>query len=548
MRASARVVVPLLAALAIGVPAVVPGVASRLQAQERPADATHGGPDRARGDGDADRAAQGGGQRPAPDGRRLPVEAVTHHKLDLPGRTMPFSATVGTVQLFDGEGGPLLAEVAVMAFQREDVDPATRPVAFLFNGGPGAASGYLNVGGVGPWRVPMQAPRPSDTPVALPNAETWLDFADLVFIDPVGTGYSWTTARGDEARRRFWSVDGDVAAMATAVRKWIERQGRQASPKLLVGESYGGFRVPKVARALQTEQGVGVSGLVMLSPVLDFSWRFEDRHTPMRWVSELPSMAAARRESGGDGDGKAQGNRTASATPPDLADAEAYAAGDYMVDLLRGAGDPAVLDRVSTRVAELTGLDAALVRRLGGRVDANTFLRERERSQGLVGSAYDATVTGPDPEPFAAISRPDDPVLVGVEPVLSGAMTDLYRKLGWRIDRPYRLLSREVGNGWQWGGRRMSPQAVDDLREALALDTRMRALVAHGATDLVTPYFENKLILRQLPDFGPGRLTLRVYGGGHMFYSRDASRHAFRADVEGLVKAVVPVVTDAAKP
>jgi carboxypeptidase C (cathepsin A) len=535
MRSPTRFVLPCIAVLALAGPLAAPAWVQGLHAQEAPSGeaSPHGPAQRPRGEAEGERGSGSGNaaaQRPAPDGRRLPVESVTHHKLELPGRTLPFSATLGTVQLFDGEGGPLLAEVAVMAFQREDVDAATRPVAFLFNGGPGAASGYLNVGAVGPWRVPMQAPRPSDTPVATPNADTWLDFADLVFIDPVGTGYSWTTARGDDARRRFWSVDGDVAALSTVVRKWIERQGRQASPKILVGESYGGFRVPKVARALQTEQGVGVAGLVMLSPVLDFSWRFEDRHTPMRWVSELPSMAAAQRDVPGK----------QAAVPPELADVEAYAAGDYMLDLLRGVADPAVLDRMAGRVAELTGLDRTLVRRLGARVDANTFLRERERGQGQVGSAYDATVTGPDPEPFAAVSRPDDPILVAVEPVLSGAMTDLYRKLGWRIDRPYRLLSREVGNSWQWGGRRMSPQAVDDLREALALDTRMRAIVAHGASDLVTPYFENKLILRQLPDFAPDRLGLRVYGGGHMFYSRDASRQAFRSDVEALVKAVVP--------
>ncbi|MFO1151228.1 MAG: peptidase S10 [Alsobacter sp.] len=470
-------------------------------------------------------------QRPAPDGRRLPVDQITRHTLTLPDRTLAFTATTGTVQLFDGEGGPLLAEVAAMSFVKDGENPGRRPVAFLFNGGPGAASGYLNVGAVGPWRVPIEKPAPSDPPVALPNAETWLDFADLVFIDPVGTGYSWTTARGDEARRRFWSVDGDISALATVIRKWIERNGRQASPKILVGESYGGFRAPKVARALQTEQGVGVAGLVLLSPVLDFSWRFEDRHSPMRWVSELPSMAAAQRESVGPDQRGAV---------PDLADVEDYAAGDYMVDLLRGIQDQAVLERTSREVARFTGLDLALVRRLGGRVDTSTFLRERDRAQGLVGSAYDATVTGRDPDPYAAISRPDDPVLVGNEAVLSSAMTDLYRRLGWRIDRPYRLLSREVGNSWQWGGRRMAPEAVSDLREALALDGRLKALVAHGATDLVTPYFENKLLLRQLPAFPPDRLRLQVYGGGHMFYSREGSRKAFRADAEALVKSVTP--------
>lgn len=480
--------------------------------------------------GTADTAERAGGseeRRPSADGRKLPAESVTRHALDLPGRRLEFSATAGVVPLLDGEGGPLLAEVATVAFQKEGEDARTRPVTFLFNGGPGAASGYLNLGAVGPWRVPLGDPSPSVPPVAVPNAETWLDFTDLVFIDPVGTGYSWTTARGDDARRRFYTVDGDAAALATVIRKWSERNGRQASPKILAGESYGGFRVPKVAHVLQTEQGVGVRGLVMLSPVLDFGWRFQDRHSPLRWVAELPSMAAAVREEGrGSGEGFA----------PDLADVERYAAGDYMVDLLRGARDESALARMSGEVARLTGLDPALVRRLGGRVDANTFLREKGRARGAVASAYDATVEAADPYPLSAVSRPDDPVLTGIEPILSAGMTELYRKLGWRVDRPYRLLNREVNGSWQWGGRRTAPQVVDDLREALALDRHLDAIVAHGASDLVTPYFENRLLLAQLPDFGPDRLRLVVYGGGHMFYTRDASRRAFRDDVERLVR------------
>jgi carboxypeptidase C (cathepsin A) len=302
------------------------------------------------------------------------------------------------------------------------------------------------------------------------------------------------------------------------------------SPKFLVGESYGGFRAPKIAHALQTEQGVGVNGLVLLSPVLDFGWRFQDRHSPMRWVAELPSMAATVREGSMPGQ---------TAAPPDLADVERYARGEYMADLLRGTGDAAALDRMSAAVARFTGLDPALVRRLGGRVDANTFLRERGRAEGVIGSAYDATVTGPDPYPQSAISRPDDPILTGSEAVLTSTMTDLYRRLGWRIDRPYRLLSREVGGNWMWGGRRIAPQSVDELREALALDPRMRVLVAHGASDIVTPYFENRLILDQLPAFAPDRLRFSLYGGGHMFYSREASRQAFRADAEALYKAAV---------
>jgi carboxypeptidase C (cathepsin A) len=468
-------------------------------------------------------------------GIHLPAPSVTQHRLEFGDRSLDFTATAASIPLFDGEGGPLIAEIATLAFTRKSESGAPRPVTFLFNGGPGAASAYLDIGAVGPWRVRLEAIAPSSPAVTVPNAETWLDFTDLVFIDPVGTGYSWAGGRGDDTRRRFWSVDGDVQALATVIRKWIERNDRQDSPKFVAGESYGGFRGPKVVRALQDNQGVGIAGLVLVSPVLDFGWRFQDRHSPMRWVTELPSMAAAARDTSPSG--------------PDVLDraaqkdVEDYAAGAFVSDLLRGPNDAAAVGRMSAQVSGFTGLDEALVRRLAGRVDASTFVRERGRDRAAVASLYDATVSGPDPSPNAWSSHPEDPVLSGSEAPFSSAMTDLYRRLGWRIDRPYKLLNEEVGGAWQWGGRRSAPEAVDDLREALALDPALHVLVAHGGYDLVTPYFENQLIINQLPAFGPGeRLRLAVYRGGHMFYLRDGSRAAFRADVQRLYEQSLQAV------
>jgi carboxypeptidase C (cathepsin A) len=461
------------------------------------------------------------------DPKRLPAEMSSEHVLELPGRSLRFTATLGSVPLFEGDGGPLIAEVAVTVFRRKDVPAASRPVTFLFNGGPGAASAYLNIGAVGPWRLPLAVPSPSAPPVTVPNAETWLDFTDLVFVDPVGAGYSWGAGRGDEQRRRFFSVDADASVLAVVVRKWLEREGRQASPKFLVGESYGGFRVPKIARELQGSQGVGVAGMVLVSPVLDFGWRFQPRHTPMRFVSELPSMAAAAQASRGPFDREA------------LRAVETYAAGDFLVDFLRGPGDAAASARMSGRVAEITGLDPELVRRMAGRVDAMIFAREVGRTGGRVASLYDATVTGIDPNPTVPHSRYDDPILDGSEAPLSSAMTEMNRRLGWTLDRPYRLLNKDVNRSWDWGSRRSAPQVVDDLRDALALDPAMRVVVAHGATDLVTPYFENQLLLAQMQGFGD-RLTLALYPGGHMFYFRDESRAAFRSEAEQVMAVAVP--------
>jgi carboxypeptidase C (cathepsin A) len=224
-----------------------------------------------------------------------------------------------------------------------------------------------------------------------------------------------------------------------------------------------------------------------------------------------------------------------------LRDVEAYAAGDYLRDLMRGERDAEAIARMTPRVAAYTGLDPAEVKMLAARIDTRTFQRELKRGRGLVASAYDPTVTAFDPTPHAAQSFFSDPVLDAIGPPITGAMTALYQgPLKWRVDQPYRLLNQEVNSQWNWGRGRSGPEVVDDLRDAIAADRDLQALVAHGASDLVTPYFGSKLILDQLPVFGSAdRLKLTVYGGGHMFYTRDASRRAFRADVQALYKAAV---------
>jgi carboxypeptidase C (cathepsin A) len=456
---------------------------------------------------------------------RLPADSTTEHRLELPGRTLAFKATAGSIPLNDAENGSLQAEIAFIAYVTGE---AGRPVTFLFNGGPGAASAYLDIGAVGPWRVPLDNLTPSATPPVVPNAETWLDFTDLVFIDPVATGYSHIVAGGDNLRHRLMSVDGDAEALAVVIRKWTERNGRQGATKFLVGESYGGFRVPKVARAL-TGQGIGVRGLVMISPVLDFATFSPRRHNPMGFVTRLPSMAATVMEAAAPFDRNA------------LHDVEAYAAGDYLRDLMRGEADADAVARMTPRVAAYTGLDSGEVRKLAARIDVGTFQRELKRSRGLVASAYDPTVLAFDPSPHAASSHFSDPVLDAIGPPVTGAMTSLYQgPLKWRVDQPYRLLNQEVNGQWNWGQGRSGPESVDDLRQALAADRDLQALVAHGASDLVTPYFGSKLIIDQMPAYGSAeRLRLAVYGGGHMFYSRDASRRAFRADVQTLYRTAL---------
>ncbi len=462
--------------------------------------------------------------RPVPDPG---VDKTTSHTLALPGRTLAFNATVSTIRLANPQGAPQ-ADVVVTAFQLANAAPATRPITFAVNGGPGASSAWLNLGAIGPWRVPLGAgSSPSMRPALVDNTETWLDFTDLVFIDPVTTGYSRVVAGGDDVRRRMLSVDGDIDELATVARRWLEANGRLQSPKFIVGESYGGFRGPKLARALLDDQGVGVSGLVLVSPVLDFNGR-DGPYDPMRWVARLPSMAAAARGAAGQAE---------------MRDVETYAATDYLVDLVRGEHDAAAVERISARVAALTGLDPALVRRRAGKIDVGTYARDRE--PGRVASPYDVTTSAADPFPSAAYDNSPDAILDALRGPVTSAMLEVYAaRLDWKPggapSRQYFLLNEGTAREWDYGRGNTRPEVMGAMRQFLALDPATHVLVAHGLTDLVTPYFASKLLLDQVPEHGLGdRLQLRVYGGGHMFYSRDASRAALHGDVEAMVRAVL---------
>jgi carboxypeptidase C (cathepsin A) len=462
---------------------------------------------------------------PAPEAP-MPANAVVHHSLELPGRTLAFTTTAGAIRATDGQARPL-ADIAFVAYTLDGTDLATRPVTFVFNGGPGMASGWLQVGDVGPWSIPLggDAMRPSAPPVLSPNADTWLDFTDLVFIDPAGTGYSRALETSEDAHRALFSVDGDIAYLAQVVRRWLDQSNRIVSPKYILGESYGGFRAPRLARALEHDQGVGTAGIVAISPALDFGGR-SAALDPLAWATRLPSMAAVARAAKGP------------VTRADLADAEQYAAGDYVTDFLRGISDTAAVARMVQHVTALTGLDPALVQRYRGRVGWEIFVAEIERAKGRVASPYDGTVTSPDPFPLDPYSDYDEPVVQALIPPVTSAMVALYNdQLNWRPTGLYRLSNLGVFGAWDWG-RHMGAGAetVTALRSAMALDPHLRVLIGQGLFDLLTPYFATDLILRQVPDLGStDRIQLAVYPGGHMFYTEHTSRAAFRDAARRLI-------------
>jgi carboxypeptidase C (cathepsin A) len=467
--------------------------------------------------GAASRTEQRRGEAPATPRTPLPPESVTSHTINIGGQPLAFTARAGAVRLLDANSGAAQADIAYVAFERPDAgDAAARPVTFAVNGGPGAASGFLDLGAMGPWRLSMAgaALAPSAPPVTMANTETWLPFTDLVFLDPPGTGFTRILAEGEDVRRHFYSVGGDIDILAVTIRKWLEQHNRLASPKFIVGESYGGFRAPKIARVLQETENVGVSGIAMLSPVIDFSW-FEGT-TPLTRVALLPSMAAVAR-------GATDRNS--------LADVETYATGEYLTDLLKGPRDKAAVGRLSDKVAGLLGLDRGFVARLAGRVDADTFLRERGRGQARVGSLYDGSISTLDPNPNAAESHWSDPFLDALRAPIASAMADItVNRLQWPVgELRYEILNNQVVRQWNWDRGRRTNEALSDLRQTLALDPRMRVLVMSGITDLITAYFGAKLLIDQLPAYGDTRrVRFEAVPGGHMFYSRDDARSALR--------------------
>jgi carboxypeptidase C (cathepsin A) len=454
----------------------------------------------------------------------LPAETTTRHSLTLADRTLSFTAKVGALA-FEDEKGAVVAEMGYFAYLIDGAEARKRPVTFVINGGPGAASAWLHLGALGPWRLSLARSDayPSAPAELLPNAETWLDFTDLVFIDPVGTGYSRLHGKDKAARRRFWSLKGDHNALAVFIKRWLEANGRLESPRVFAGESYGGFRGPRLAQTLQAMPGLALNGMVLISPTFGaVKPSVPGFGNAITRTASFPSLAAAIADAKGP------------VTAEQLKAFEREAITGYLPDMLAGPRDAAALERLAVRIAAITGLGIETVRRIGPRAWPGAFLRAVDRTSGLASSMYDATE-----KRIAAYDGPDQiddgGDLSGLAFHLARAMPGLAEgRLGWKAPRAYRVLGKGVR--WRWSGA----ESVSPLRRALVRDPTLRVLIVHGYADLVTPYFRTKLMLQQLPTIGPdnSRIRFEVYPGGHMFYSRDASRAQLRKDALALFEAI----------
>ncbi|HUA55581.1 MAG TPA: hypothetical protein VMB81_25580 [Candidatus Sulfotelmatobacter sp.] len=476
------------------------------------------------------------GQRGEPKRIAPPADVTTDHTLRFGSRQIAYRATAGTLPLHDEAKGDVTADLFYVAYAMTGQDAATRPITFVFNGGPGAASAYLHLGTLGPRVLAFTDDHDSlsTTRRLVDNPETWLDFTDLVFVDPVGTGYSRGVGTEEEIAKRFWGVKQDVEAMAAFVRLYLTRADRLASPKYLAGESYGGFRAARLAEALQGHEGIAISGAFMVSPVLEFETISGSAYSPLAWALRLPSYAATALEAAGK------------LSPQALGDVEHFALGDYLTALASGPHDPAVAARIDEALATYTGLKRELIAQQHERIPLNVFIKEFRRADGRVLSRYDTAVSDPDPFPASLGPRGGDAILQGTIAPFTTAFVGYARdELGFKTDQPYHLLNGRVSNKWDWKSGGLSgdfgegfPGSLDELREALALNPRLRVVIAHGMTDLVTPYFATHYLIDQLPALGPEpRVVLKLYAGGHMMYLRPAMRAQLHQDAAELYRA-----------
>jgi len=451
----------------------------------------------------------------------FPAPASVKQTTRLNGKVLNYTATVGALPVRDARG-KTIGEVVYTAYVLDGPRSPSRPVTFAFNGGPGAASVYLNLGAIGPKRVQFgaQGDAPSDSAILQDNPFSWIDFTDMVFIDPVGTGFSRSLVGPEESKKAFFGVKQDIEYLSRIVYDWLLRNERMTSPKYITGESYGGFRGPRLTHHLQTELGVGINGVILVSPFFDgTSWAGGD-FSPIPFAMTLPSMAAANYERQGKTLNDSQ-----------MAEVEAYVRGEYLTDFMKGRGDPQALERMVARVSAYTGLSPQVVREMGGRVDSRAFLRELYKGDGRIGSWYDSNVTAYDPFPFSPNQRSGDPILEALIAPTTSAMVDFTTRIvGWKVDARYEALNGAVNQAWE--DRLQTIESVSSLRLALANDPKMKVLIVHGYNDLSCPYFVSKTVVDQLPAMGnPGRVQLRSYPGGHMFYSRPDSGAAMRRDV-----------------
>lgn len=462
---------------------------------------------------------------------------VTHHELVLPSGALRYSATAGRLGLKD-EDGTARADVFYVAYERSDAGDLAarraRPLIFAFNGGPGSSSVWLHMGTIGPRRVAMSADGLQARPPysVVDNAETWLDFADLVFIDPVTTGYS-RAAAGQDAKQ-FHGVDEDVRSVAEFIRLYTTRNGRWSSPKYLAGESYGTTRAAGLAGELQGRHGMYLNGIVMISAVMNFITLEFDRGNDLPYALHLPTYTAT-----------AWFHRKLA--PPlqedlraTLNEVEAFARGEYTLALMQGDRLPAVeRARIRTKLARFTGLSEAYIASSNERIEISRFTKELLRDSRRTVGRLDSRFLGHDYD-SAGEQYEADPSYDGIQGPFTAALNDYARtELRFESDLPYEILTGRV-YPWKYSSAtNRYLNVAETLRRAIHQNPSLHVLVASGYYDLATPYYATEYTLDHLglaPEL-QGNLHRSYFESGHMMYIHDPSRAKLTQDVRAFVEA-----------
>jgi len=463
----------------------------------------------------------------------LPADASIEQTAAVGGKTLRYTATVGVIPVYNStDSGKLptkTGEVVFTSYILNGVsDKANRPVTFAINGGPGAASVYLNLGAIGPKHIEFaeQGGSPSDPARLTDNPGTWLPFSDMVFIDPIGTGFSRSRVSPSESKKFFYSTTPDIEYLSRVIYDWLVKNSRLQSRKYLIGESYGGYRGPRITHYLQSQLGIAMNGLVLVSPYLNPWIDGHGEISPLPWMMTLPAITAAHLE------------REHQLTPERMKEVIAYTRGQYVTDLLAGHSDPQATPRLIKKVTEMTGLDPEFVKHSGGRIETGAYLREAHREKEEIGSVYDSNVTAPDPFPFSPDQKSSDPILESIIAPTTTAMVDwVTRVVGWKTTARYNALSYEVNEMWN-RDKALERGSTTDLRQAVAADPKLRVLIAHGWNDLSCPFMGSVLTVDEMPVMGDSRrVAVHEYPGGHMFYTRPGSQAMFVKDAEAMFTA-----------
>ena len=453
-----------------------------------------------------------------------PKLVTTEHEVTIAGQRVPYAATCGTLEVRVDDPEKPTERVFYTAYVRSDVeDLGERPVTFCFNGGPGSSSVWLHMGCFGPRRVRVDAgARPKPPALAEDHARSILDVTDLVFVDPVGTGFSRPDSGDGEA---YFGVDGDVESVGEFVRRYVTVNGRWASPKYVAGESYGTTRAAGLASYLQDRYGLFLNGLILLSTALQFQCLAFDAGNDLPYALYLPGYAATAAYHG--------------LVQPDdlsafLAEAERFAIERYLPALARGsrlAEDER--QAVAQELARFTGLSATYIRNCNLRIHLMRFCRELLRDTRRTVGRLDSRFTGEEFD-AAGESITRDPSMAALTAAYGSAfLHDLRTRLKYDDDDVYELLNYKTHKKWKWSANNEYLDVTGKLRQAMLDNPHLRVFVASGLYDLATPAFATDYTLAHmfLETEAPTVIRHVVYPAGHMMYIHEPSMDALRGDL-----------------